>query len=185
MLQAAQPGFLVTSIRQRLTEGKALLRLLLILPLLGISCTAPASGAAACRNDVAALDIEFQAAVASNDTTTIDRLLPSDYILVSATGEVQTKADLLHEAHAKTYLYTRQDDSHRTVRIWGDTAVLTALLWAKGTAGGRTFNVRVWFSDTYTCTADGWRYVFAQVGTHEPAAPTDGHHPPRAGTIAK
>jgi ketosteroid isomerase-like protein len=141
---------------------------LLILPLLGISCSALAAGTTTCPNNVAALDIEFQAAVARNDSATIDRLLPNDYILVSDTGQVETKADLLNEARAKTYIYARQDDSHRAVRIWGDTAVLTALLWAEGTTGSRHFNVKVWFSDTYACTPQGWRYVFGQVGTHQP-----------------
>jgi ketosteroid isomerase-like protein len=143
-------------------------RLLLILPLVGFSCTALAAVTGACRNNVAALDVEFQAAVQRNDTAAIDRLLPSDYILVSEGGAVETKSDLLNEARAKTYIYSRQDDSHRTVRIWGDTAVLTALLWAEGTTRGRHFNVKVWFSDTYACTPQGWRYVFGQVGTHQP-----------------
>jgi ketosteroid isomerase-like protein len=144
-------------------------RSLLVLPLLGISCAAFAAGTGTCRNNVAALDVEFQAAVQRNDAATIDRLLPGDYILVSDTGVVETKSDLLREARAGTYTYSRQDDSHRTVRIWGDTAVLTALLWAEGTTQGRHFNVKVWFSDTYACTPHGWRYVFGQVGTHEPA----------------
>ena len=145
-----------------------MLRTLLILPLVGISCTALAAGKGTCGNNVAALDTEFQAAVQRNDTATIDRLLPDDYILVSDTGSVETKADLVNEARARTYSYSRQDDSHQTVRIWGDTAVLTALLWAEGTTAGRHFDVKVWFSDTYACTARGWRYVFGQVGTHEP-----------------
>jgi ketosteroid isomerase-like protein len=147
----------------------ALLRPLLILPLLAISSTALAAGTGTCRNNVGALDAEFQAAVQRNDTATIDRLLPSDYILVSDTGTVETKADLVNEARARTYTYSRQEDVHQTVRVWGDTAVLTALLWAEGTTAGRHFNVKVWFSDTYACTAHGWRYVFGQVGTHEPA----------------
>jgi ketosteroid isomerase-like protein len=143
-------------------------RLLLILPLLTIWCTALAAGKHSCRSDIAALDARFQAAVKRNDTATIDRLLPSDYILVSDTGEVETKSDLLSEARDKKYVYSRQEDSRQTVRIWGDTAVLTALLWAEGTTAGRHFNVKVWFSDTYACTPRGWRYVFAQVGTHLP-----------------
>jgi ketosteroid isomerase-like protein len=144
-----------------------MLRSLSILPLLGFACTAVAAGTGTCRNNVAALDVEFQAAVQRNDAATIDRLLPRDYILVSDDGAVETKSDLLNEARAKTYTYSRQDDSHRTVRVWGDTAVLTALLWAEGTTRGRHFNVKVWFSDTYACTPQGWRYVFGQVGTHQ------------------
>jgi ketosteroid isomerase-like protein len=143
-------------------------RLLLILPLLGISCAAIAAGQSSCRNNVAALDTEFQAAVKRNDAAAVSRLLPSDYILISSTGEVATKADLVNEARQRTYVYTHQEDSRQTVRIWGGTAVLTALLWAQGKTEGRHFNVKIWFSDTYACTPRGWRYVFGQVGTRIP-----------------
>lgn len=144
-------------------------RLLLVLSMVGISSGALAAGAPACRNNVAALDTEFQAAVKRSDVAAVDRLLPSDYILVSATGDVQSKADLMNDARQKKYVYTHQEDSRQTVRIWGNTAVLTALLWAQGTAEGKHFDVKVWFSDTCVCTSEGWRYVFAQVGTHVPA----------------
>jgi ketosteroid isomerase-like protein len=143
-------------------------RVLLILPLLGISCAAIAAGQPSCRNDVAALDTEFQAAVKRNDAAAVSRLLPSDYILISGTGEVATKADLVNEARQRKYIYTHQEDSRQTVRIWGGTAVLTALLWAQGTTEGRHFNVKIWFSDTYACTAQGWRYVLGQVGAPIP-----------------
>ncbi|MGH9600102.1 MAG: nuclear transport factor 2 family protein, partial [Terracidiphilus sp.] len=75
----------------------------LILPLLGVACSALAAGAPVCRNNIAALDTEFQAAVKSNDAAAIDRLLPRDYILVSAAGEVAGKADLLNEARDRKY----------------------------------------------------------------------------------
>ena len=42
----------------------------------------------------------------------------------------------------------------------GDTAVVTARLWVKGVSSGRAFNRRLWFSDTYVRTGDGWRYAF-------------------------
>lgn len=144
-------------------------RFLLILPLVGFACAALAAGANTCPNNVAALDSQFQAATKRNDAATVARMLPSDYVLVSATGEVQTKADLVGEARAKKYRYSHQEDSQQTVRIWGDTAVLTALLWAEGTTEqGGHFNLKVWFSDTYACTPRGWRYVLGQVGTLVP-----------------
>ncbi len=104
--------------------------------------------------------------MAKNDAATMDRLLADDYILVSSKGTVETKADLLTEARDGKTVYTRQDDAQQMVRIWGGTAVLTALLTAAGTEDGKPFEYHVWFSDTYVCTPSGWRYAFAQVGAH-------------------
>ena len=50
------------------------------------------------------------------------------------------------------------------MRVWGDTAVMTALLWLKGVDTGKPFDRKVWFSDTYVLTKAGWKYVFGQVG---------------------
>jgi ketosteroid isomerase-like protein len=111
---------------------------------------------------VATLDTEYQAAVKKNDAATMDRILADDFVLVTGKGRTQTKADLLKEADAKNMIYDHQEDFNRTVRIWGDTAVVTALLWAKGSNNGKPFAYRLWFSDTYVRTSKGWRYVFAQ-----------------------
>lgn len=117
-----------------------------------------------CANNVAALDTEFQAATGRKDAAAIDRLLPDDYILITSQGQVETKAGLLAEARDPKVIYTHQEDSRQTVRIWGDTAVITALLWAAGTEDGKPFEYRVWFSDVYVCTPQGWRYSFGQAG---------------------
>jgi ketosteroid isomerase-like protein len=111
---------------------------------------------------VAALDTEYQEAVKNNDAATMDRILADDFVLVTGNGTVYTKADLLKEAAEKTVTYERQEDTNQTVRLWGDTAVITALLRAKGTDRGEPFDYKVWFSDTYVRTASGWRYAFGQ-----------------------
>ena len=46
--------------------------------------------------------------------------------------------------------------------MWGDTAVVTAKLWIKGTRDGKNFDRTLWFSDTYVRTPGGWRYAFGQ-----------------------
>jgi len=117
---------------------------------------------------VAKLDDDYQAAVARNDVATMDRILADDFVLVTGRGKVFTKADLLEEARSGRFVYERQDDSERTVRVYGETAVVTALLWAKGTESGTPFEYRVWFSDTYVRFPDGWRYVFGQSATRLP-----------------
>ncbi len=119
---------------------------------------------------VAALDTEYQDAVKNNDVATMDRILADDFVLVTGNGRVYTKADLLKEALEKTMIYERQEDSDQTVRLWGDTAVVTALLWAKGADRGEPFDYKVWFSDTYVRTSTGWRYVFGQSSLRLPTA---------------
>ncbi|MGA8302282.1 MAG: nuclear transport factor 2 family protein [Thermoplasmata archaeon] len=119
-------------------------------------------------SEVARLDIEYQAAVERNDAATMDRLLADDFTLVVGSGKIYTKADLLEEARSGRIVYERQDASDRTVRVWGDTAVVTALLTAKGKEGTRPVDYRVWFSDTYVRFPSGWRYVFGQSGVRLP-----------------
>jgi ketosteroid isomerase-like protein len=119
---------------------------------------------------VAALDTQYQAAVSKNDAEVMDRILADDFILVTGKGKVFTKADLLNEARSGKIVYERQDDSAQKVRLWGDTAIVTALLWAKGTEEGKPFEYKLWFSDTYVRTPSGWRYVFAQSSRPLPKA---------------
>ena len=123
------------------------------------------SAAAAGVNDkktLAALDTEYQAAVKINDVATMDRLLADDFTLVVGSGKTFSKADLLEESRSGRYHYDHQEDTEQTVRIWGDTAVVTAKLWMQGTESGKPFDRTVWFSDTYVRTSSGWRYVFGQ-----------------------
>jgi ketosteroid isomerase-like protein len=114
---------------------------------------------------VAGLDTEYQAAVEKNDDAAMDRILADDFVLVTGLGKIYTKADLLEEARSKRVVYELQEDSAQSVRVWGDTAVVTALLRAKGTDEGKPFDYKLWFSDTYVRTPTGWRYVFGQAST--------------------
>jgi ketosteroid isomerase-like protein len=108
------------------------------------------------------LDRAYQEAVKNNDVKTMARILADDFVLVTGKGKVFSKEDLLKEAREGKTIYERQEDSEQIVRVWGDTAVITALLWVKGTSAGKSFEYRLWFSDVYKRTPNGWHYVFAQ-----------------------
>jgi len=117
------------------------------------------------------LDTQYQRAVKMNDAATMDRILADDFVLVTGRGKTYTKADLLKDARAGTTVYEHQEDTNQTVRVWGDTAVITALLWEKGVSDGKPFDKKLWFSDTYMRTPHGWRYVFAQASLPLPDSP--------------
>lgn len=123
------------------------------------------SFAARSANDVAVvaqLDEAYQAAVKANDVAGMDSILAPDFTLVVGRGAVFSRQDLLTSARTKEVAYEHQEDTLRQVRLYGNTAVVTALLREKGVQGGRSFDKRLWFSDVYVRTARGWRYVFGQ-----------------------
>jgi ketosteroid isomerase-like protein len=121
---------------------------------------------------VAALDTKYQAAVKSNDTATMDQILADNFVLVNGRGKVSTKADLIESARKKEVSYERQDEEpgSQKVRMWGHTAVVTALLWIKALPAGKPIAYKLWFSDTYVRTPNGWRYVFGQASLPLPKA---------------
>jgi hypothetical protein len=92
----------------------------------------------------------------------MDQILADNFALVTGSGKSYTKSDLLAEARSGRVQYDRQDDTDQSVRLWGDTAVITARLTEKGTDTGKAFDYVVWFSDTYVRTPSGWRYVLGQ-----------------------
>jgi ketosteroid isomerase-like protein len=137
-------------------------------------CAAAGASPTDAKEIVAKLDTEFQAAVKVNDASVIDRILHEDMVLVHGNGKTDTRAELVEEARNKVITYEKQDEDPgtQTVRVWGDTAVVTARLWVKGVRqGGAPFDRRVWFSDIYIRTPHGWRYVFGQVSLHLPDSP--------------
>lgn len=141
---------------------------------MSVMMSAPATvaqtGNAADRAAIAALDLEFQRAVKVNDAATIDRILHPEYWLVLGNGTVVTRDELIQEARARTIEYEIQDEVPGTqqVRLWGDTAVVTAKLRIKGRRAGQIFSRTLWFSDTYVRTAEGWKYAFAQASLPVP-----------------
>ncbi|MEZ5959723.1 MAG: nuclear transport factor 2 family protein [Hyphomonadaceae bacterium] len=123
------------------------------------------------RDIIAALDTEYQAAVERNDAEGMARILHPDMILVIGRGLVFAREDLLRSAREQEYLYEIQaeEEGTQTVRLYGeDTAIVTALLRLKGTGPQGEFDRRLWFSDTYVRTPEGWRYAFGQASINLP-----------------
>ena len=150
---------------------RAMAALLSIGALAALGPAGARGGVAEDEKAVAALDTQYQAAVAKNDAAVMDRILADDFVLVTGRGKVFNKADLLREARGATTAYERQEEDagSQKVRVWGDTAVVTALLWIKGTTEGKSIDYKLWFSDTYVRTGAGWRYVFGQASIPLPA----------------
>jgi len=114
------------------------------------------------RRTVAALDIAYQLAVKHNDFATMDRILHEDFVLILGNGQVIGREALFANERQTTYERQDEEPGSQTVRIHGDTAIVTAKLWLKGVNAHGPFDDTLWFSDVYIRTPSGWRYAFAQ-----------------------
>jgi ketosteroid isomerase-like protein len=116
------------------------------------------------RDIVADLHAAYHAAARRNDAMTMGRILDERFVLVLGDGRKLHRSDLLDSADAGRIVYESHEDEADTlrVRVHGNTAVVTARVWLKGTKEGSPFDQRTWFSETYVRTAAGWRCAFAQ-----------------------
>jgi ketosteroid isomerase-like protein len=137
-----------------------------------MAATAHAADVSTDARKVADLDTAYQAAVKVNDAEAMARILHPDFMLVVGSGNVFSREDLLKGAREKSTIYEHQEEDAgtQTVRMFGDTAVVTARLWLKGANadGSGAFDRRLWFSDTYVRTPKGWLYAFGQASSALP-----------------
>ncbi|MBC7769106.1 MAG: nuclear transport factor 2 family protein [Phycisphaerales bacterium] len=141
-------------------------------PIIALALGASEAGNTEDARAIAAMDTAYQAAVERNDAGAMAEILHEDMILVVGAGTVFTREDLLQSARTREFIYEHQveDEGTQTVRLFGpDTAIVTARLWLKGTRNGHAFDRRLWFSDTYVRTPQGWRYAFGQASLALPA----------------
>jgi len=133
---------------------------------------APTSASA--QDDIRAVTLlneRYQKAVLQSDAATMDAILADDFVLYSSSGTEYSKKDLLADARRKDLVYQRNECSNVRVRVWGDTAVVSASLWEVGTDKGTPFDHRVDFADVYVRTSKGWKYI---VGHAWPTPPRKG-----------
>jgi ketosteroid isomerase-like protein len=113
---------------------------------------------------VAELDTAYQAAIERNDADAAAKFYHDDFTLVNGYGTVSHQKRLLDRLRTKEAVYSvqRAVPGTQKVRVFGDTAVVTALLEIKAVIRGNNVDTRLWFSDTYVRTPTGWKYFFGQ-----------------------
>ena len=105
------------------------------------------------------LERDLDRAIVQRDARRVSELLADDWLLVSTSGKVKTKAELLAELALPDLEFQDNETRDVLVRIWGDTAVLTGVLHQRYRLHGELRDVTLRYSDTWTRVGDGWRQV--------------------------
>ena len=104
------------------------------------------------------------------DTNSLEKLLADDYMAIRTYGTLATKAQEIEDLKSGATKFDTVDVHDLKIRVYGDTAVVTALNSYKGTIKGKPFSgdtrtTRVWVKDK-----GNWKLVAFQSTRVAPAS---------------
>jgi hypothetical protein len=105
------------------------------------------------------LERDLNRAIAQRDERRVGELLADDWMLVTGSGKVKSKTELLAELARPDLEFQDNETRDVLVRIWGDTAVLSGVLHQRYRLAGELRDVTLRYTDTWTRVGDGWRQV--------------------------
>ena len=112
------------------------------------------------------LDVEYQWANAyvSRDAEKLASILSRDYVQTNTRARVTDKEEEVLDLRKGTFRYEKFETTRMKVQLYGDAAVVTGLIAAKGTdkASGKTIEGRMRMTDTFVRQEGKWQVVASQ-----------------------
>ena len=136
-----------------------------VLAAMGTAGVAPAHAAHGLRDrkhnakkQVQVLEEQWRAARLAGDAATMDKMLSDDYIGISMTGQVSTKAQQLERTRNRKLVLTRIDLADMQVKLIGGIAIVTSRAEIEGTNEGVAVSGTYRYTRVYRHTpGDGWK----------------------------
>jgi ketosteroid isomerase-like protein len=92
------------------------------------------------HEQIEALEHDWQQAMLADDVPTMDALLSDDYLGISPTGEIFTKAQQLDHMRDRKFVITGLETSDRKIKLVGNVAIVTSQAQVEGTIDGQTLH---------------------------------------------
>jgi ketosteroid isomerase-like protein len=112
--------------------------------------------------DVKALDAKLTDAVKHGDTTTLEKHLAEDFLVVDPLGRVHDKKSYLAHVSKDNARFEDLKETQVQARVFGDTAVVTGLLELRGSVKGKDVSGQYRWTRVYNKKGDHWRCVVEQ-----------------------
>ena len=112
------------------------------------------------RHEIDQLEDAWRNAILKSNLATMDRLLADDYLAITASGLVQTKAQTLANLKSGRMHLASLNISDRKVRFYGRTAVVTSLAAMQATTGESDISGNYRYTRVYVRDSAGnWKIV--------------------------
>jgi Domain of unknown function (DUF4440) len=142
---------------------KALLIVLLLLPLLGFDIAAQGNaGGSTPEDSVRAVELARGRALLQADTVALSRMVAEEFTEVSRLGQLRTRADNIRDIASGVLKLTSVKYDSLRVRIYGDVAVLSGIADNAGTFRGFPFSGKIRYTRIFVRRDGRWQAVAMQ-----------------------
>jgi ketosteroid isomerase-like protein len=115
------------------------------------------------QEEILKMGRDFEQAVIKNDADTVARFLHDDWIIIDPDGGIVDKERFLAVIRSGALTHEAMKSEDVKVRIYGDTAVVTALTATTGAYNGQKFTTQERATDVLVKTAGQWQTESSQL----------------------
>ena len=113
--------------------------------------------------EVSQLADQYIAALKDKDMKALESIWGDDLTFINPGGVVLTKAQRLADIQSGANRFDSLEASDRTVRVYGDVAVMTSLTTMKGQYGGQEASGQYRVTNVFAKRAGAWQIVSLQM----------------------
>ena len=115
------------------------------------------------REEILKLEKEFTQAIVRNDAEAVGGFLADDWIIIDADGGAIDKSRFLEVIKSGGLSHDSMDSDDIRVRVYGSTAIVTALTTTKGRFRGQEFTTQERATDVFVKESGRWQCVITQL----------------------
>ena len=115
------------------------------------------------KEEVVKVEKGFTDAIARNDLKAIEGFVTDDWIIVNADGGTIERERFLEVIKSGALTHDMMQSDDMRVRVYGDSAVVTAVTRSKGKFMGQEFSTHERSTDVFVKVEGQWRCVLTQL----------------------
>jgi|ERR1043166_2670179 len=109
------------------------------------------------------LEKEFAETIMRNDLEGLGRIVADDWIIIDPNGEIVNRARFFEVIKSGSLTHDMMESEDLRVRVYGDSAVVTALIRTKGKFMGQEFSTQERATDAFVRRDGRWRCVLTHL----------------------
>ena len=115
------------------------------------------------QEELLELEKAFAQAIVSNDLEGIGRLVTDDWIIIDPNGEIVDRTRFFEVIKSGALTHEMMESEDLRVRVYGDSAVVTAVTRTKGAFMGQNFSTQERATDVFVKRDGRWQCVLTHL----------------------